>query len=146
MAKAAGLMMLRFQSGGGRITCRHSVLQRTICLGTLVLFGFSISRFYVAVAVECLEHPQTHEANASSDHSHAHLGQPRSQENDSGFYFQHCKDSYDGVGLSPVQPLGVPIPVFSVPPAATQTTLEPQGFRLPESFPLPFFHPPRHLG
>ncbi|OFW01849.1 MAG: hypothetical protein A3G20_02585 [Acidobacteria bacterium RIFCSPLOWO2_12_FULL_59_11] len=139
-------MILQFQGSGGRKTSRHSVLQQAICLGTLFLFGFSICRFYLVAPSECLEHPQAHEANAPSAHTHTHLGQPRSQENDTGFYFQHCKDSYDSMGWSPMQPMGVPTPVSSVQPAASQTTLEPQGLRLPESFPPPFFHPPRHLG
>ncbi len=137
------------------------VFQRAIALVVVVLFSFQISRFYLTDELnplECLDHNHSHEAtsahshDATSAHSHQHQQQhhhesesvPESEDN--GHYFQHCKDLFADMALTPSQLLGISVTIVQPPLAQVSVTSLPEDIRPAGNFLLPPFHPPRHLG
>ena len=118
-------------------------------LAVLVFFSIPIGRFYLRAPlnpVECLEAGHSHSASSPHDHeSDMHFHSP-ADGSKSGFFFQHCKDTYDGLALSPAQPLGVPVTISLARPVTFEVVAIAEQWRRPDSFAFPPFHPPRHLG
>ncbi|MBI4442236.1 MAG: hypothetical protein HY649_02540 [Acidobacteria bacterium] len=131
----------------GRILSRS---QRLLCLVALAFFCFLTGRFYLSTQLDpeaCLElgHIAAFPLSDHQHHSHSHL-LPSQSEKDPGFFFQHCKDTYEGILLSPAQPFGVPSPVFLEPPQSLWTDQPGLRAQLPDNLPSLPFHPPKHLG
>ncbi len=121
------------------------VFQRTIALVVVVLFSFQISRFYLTEELnplECLDHNHSHQHQ--QQHHHESESVPESEDN--GHYFQHCKDLFADMALTPSQLLGISVTVIQPPLAQVSVTSLPEDIRPAENFLLPPFHPPRHLG
>ena len=128
--------------------CRPGA-KRAIALVVVVLFCFQLSRFYLIIQldpVECFDPNHTHHTTSTGAHDHHHDGEETlPHSHDDGFFFQHCKDTFDGAGLTPVQPLGVPVAVSDRQPETTWASSMPESRRPHENFlPLPF-QPPRNL-
>ncbi|MBI4461150.1 MAG: hypothetical protein HY648_13975 [Acidobacteria bacterium] len=136
-------MILRLETCDHKRQGRHSVLQRILCSGTLVLFCFSITCLYIAAPVACLDHP--HGDEIRDPHIHSHVAQSHSEEDDAAFYFQHCKEFDDGMGAGWV-PFGMPLTILFATPAESRIVSAAEALRLPESFPSSLFHPPKRLG
>ena len=126
-----------------------SLPQRFLCLVALAFFCFPIGRFYLSTQLDpeaCLElgHIHAYPLADHQHHLHSHL-LPSQSEKDPGFFFQHCKDTYDGIALSPGQPLGVPLQVSLEPPQSLWRAQQRLRVQLPENLPSLTFHPPKHL-
>ena len=137
------------------------VFQRTIALVVMVLFSFQISRFYLTDELnplECLVPNHSHEATSAhsrgstSAHSRQHQQQHHQESEsvpeseDSGHYFQHCKNLFADLALTPSQFLRISVTVVHLPLAQVSVTSLPEDIRPAENFLLPPFHPPRHRG
>lgn len=126
---------------------QNSRSKQALILATVVFFCLPLGRFYLLLEsdpIQCLEQEHSHVALASGGHHHGPTLTHSPAEKDSGFFFQHCKDTYDGMGLTPAQPLGVPVsfPYHFRGPSSTIRLLE--RYRLPEGYAPILFHPPRH--
>ena len=75
-------------------------------------------------------------------HSH-HMTEAPSHKQEGCFYFQCCKETYDGIGLSPAQPFGLPVHLAHIQPETTPTILLSESLSLVENFLPPPFEPPR---
>ncbi|OFW30508.1 MAG: hypothetical protein A3J28_03760 [Acidobacteria bacterium RIFCSPLOWO2_12_FULL_60_22] len=121
--------------------------KRAVAVAALAFFCFPLSRFFHAVeltSIHCLDPDHPHAVASDSEHGHSHTLQSLSKSHDSGYFFQHCKDVYEGMGLPPVQALGVPLTAFYEQPEASLRPLASELHRLPEAYPPLPFHPPRH--
>ncbi len=156
-----------------RVVSPGHAAHRAVALVVVILFSFQLSRFYLTAELnplECLEHDHSHDTTsahshdatsahlqahsheAASEHSHPHQQQrhhesesmPESEDN--GHYFQHCKDTFAAMGLTPVQPLGMAVAVVRQPQTQVSVAALTEDIRPTENFLLPPFHPPRHLG
>ena len=121
--------------------------KRAVAVAALAFFCFPHSRFFLAVelkSIRCLDTDHPHTAASESEHGHSHTLQSFSKSHDSGYFFQHCKDAYDGMGLTPVQPLRVSLTASYEQPEASLSPLAWELHRPPEAYPPLPFHPPRH--
>lgn len=141
--------MARCHQGNGyrQMGPTSSQPHRVLYVAVLAFFCFPITRFYLSAQLtseHCLELEHSHARSSAvhTHHSHSELLPPARGD---GFFFQHCKDTYNGIALSPVQPLGVPVLVSFEPPQILLRAIERTPAQLPESLPPFFFHPPRHL-
>ena len=129
---------------------RRCLTRKVITVTVAAFFFFHLSRFYLAAPLdvfECFEPNFRHQGvSALENHGHHHdeVG-IASPSDDAGYAFQHCKDTYDGIGLTPVQPLGLPVAVSqeSLELALTVALREPS--QPLENFLPPPFQPPRNL-
>lgn len=134
-------------SGLGLRLSNRPNARRSLTLAMVVLFSFQLSRFYLIVYLDpsiCWEPNHQHSSSLAEtrDHSHEDAGAlPHSH--DDGFFFQHCKDSYDGIGLTPAQPLGLPVTVSQGLPETVWATILPDIIPRAERFLPPPFQPPR---
>ena len=124
-----------------------------VALGILAFFCFPISRFYLSAQLDpeqCWEIGHSHAASSQlhdhSEHDHHSHAESLPADQDGEYFFQHCKDTYEGIALSPAQPLAVPVTASIEPPRTSWQS--PERSRCPTPTNLPFlpFHPPRHLG
>ena len=123
--------------------------RRAVAAVLLFFLSFQASRFYLAMQLdfeECLHSELTHSHTLSDDHHH-HPAQPEagSHGQSSGPVFDHCKDPFAGMGLTPL-PVLAPLVLLSFLPAEI-TAL---GFSLedtsrPQEYWSTLFHPPRQL-
>ena len=122
---------------------------RLIALAVVTLFTLQLSRFYFTIQLDqfiCYDANHTHQTGSPNAHGHQHEGEEAlPHSHDDGFFFQHCKDTFDGIGLTPVQPLGVPLAVSCQPPMAVGTIAAREKPQLLEHFLPPPFQPPRSL-
>ena len=121
--------------------------KRAVAVAALAFFCFPLSRFFLAVelkSIHCLDRDHPHAAASDSEHDHSQPLPSLSKSHDSGYFFQHCKDAYDGMGLTPVQPLRVSLTASYEQPEASLEPLASELQRLPEAYPPLPFHPPRH--
>ena len=134
-------------------TCRkiaHAIFEtRVVAACVAVLFCFQFSRFYLVIPLDqflCLEANHTHGVASQSGHDH-HLSSeslPHSHgSKDTGYYFQHCKDSFEGMALTPVQPLGMPPAASIQEPEITVAFQQPEGRQFFENLLPPPSQPPR---
>ena len=135
-----------FYSGFGLRLSNRPNARRSLTLAMVVLFSFQLSRFYLIAHLDpliCSEPNHQHSSLAETHgHSHEDAGVlPHSH--DDGFFFQHCKDSYDGIGLTPAQPLGLPVTASPGLPETVWTMILPDILPRAERFLPPPFQPPR---
>ena len=129
---------------------RRCQTRKVTAVTVAAFFFFQLIRFYLVAPLdvfECFEPNFRHQGvSALENHGHHHdevgIAPP---SDDTGYTLQHCKDTYNGIGLTPVQPLGLPVAVSreSLGPAMTAALCElcqPLNHFLP-----PPFQPPRHL-
>ena len=137
---------------GRRARCRSLLSAfftsaRTRCSLSLVLvalFSFQISRFYLSAQMNPVLCPHHHPAPVMGTAMHSHHmteAAPPSQEG--CFYFQCCKETYFGLGLTPVQPLGSPVRVARPQQKSTGTPVLLEDRSFAETFLPPPFQPPR---
>ena len=111
----------------------------------LAVFCFQLSRFYLVIPLDafvCEAAESAHDhALPTQDHHHEH--DSLAPAGDDGYYFQHCKDTLNGMCLVPLQLLGLTVVLW-------QQNLEPAWahFALPHRSALenhlpPPFEPPR---
>ena len=132
----------------GRKAQRCSPTRRLLTAFVLFFFGFQFSRFYLSVPLDPLLCPTPLASDVAplhGGHSHAALQQNAPRGTEGGPAFQHCKDYVDGMGLTPVQPMPVPVGISFPwkPPGAI--VLLPHILPAPQNDLNPPFHPPRHL-
>ena len=129
---------------------RDSLRSRHLVRGAVVLFCLvQLSRFYLTIQLDPLlcwdwdpNHNHAAMTHVGHEHSHDHGLLPESQ--DHGFFFQHCKEAYNGIGLIPVQPLPAPVTVSFQPPAAAWGNVLAENPQPIENYLPPPFHPPRN--
>ncbi|MBI4459098.1 MAG: hypothetical protein HY648_03435 [Acidobacteria bacterium] len=123
--------------------------RKAITVTVAAFFFFQFIRFYLVAPLdvfECLEPNFRQGASASENHGHHHDAvELQSHSEDAGYTLQHCKDTYNGIALTPVQPLGLPVAVsqeflrLALPTAVCEPSQPLENF-LP-----PPFQPPRNL-
>ena len=128
---------------------------RVIALSVVVLICFQISRFFLIVelnAIECFDPNHTHGAASPAVHEHRHEhqhdhdgAQAPQHSHHEGPIFQHCKDTFGGAGLTPVQPQGVPETVSYQPPEAAWENPPSENSQPFDNYLPPPFQPPRYL-
>lgn len=126
----------------------RSLRHRAIGLVVVSLFSFQLSRFYLVIELDkfiCLEATHTHGIGlGASTHHHDHEAGLSNPE-EKGFFFQHCKDTFGGIALTPVQPLDVPV-IASYPlPLQSGAALAGPGCPAGENDLAPPFQPPKVL-
>ena len=139
-------MGLAHQGQGRRNESVSPSAKQVIVWATVVFFCLPMFRFYSVTELDpafCRDHDHSHETALHSGEEHSHPGEVTSPDDDSGFYFRHCKDTYDGMGLTPVQTLGAPAAVSWQPPETFLATLSSEVLRPPQADIPPPFHPPR---
>ena len=122
---------------------------KAITIAVVAFFCFHLIRFYLVAPLDvfaCFEPNFRQGISALENHGHHHddVGF-HSHSEDEGYTLQHCKDTYNGIGLTPVQPLGLPIAVSQefLELALTAFLFEPS--QPLENFLPPPFQPPRNL-
>ena len=125
---------------------KRSVPNRLLAFAVVVFFVFQLSRFYLIITLDpsvCFERNHQH-ASSSDVHSHhqEHAGEILPTQ-DGGFFFQHCKDTYDGMNLTPAQPFGLPSVAAYEEPATTWVAPMQEPISPVETFLSPPFQPPR---
>ena len=134
---------------------------RAIALVLIGLFGFQISRVYLVTKVDaffvCLNtdvwtssSPENKKASSvgdrqTSEQSQLILESFVAPTDDGGNYIRGCKDTFDGMGLSPLQPLPLPVVAGFQNLPATWVHLTSRADHEPEIFLSPLFQPPRTL-
>ena len=118
--------------------------RRSVALAVIVFFCFQSSRFYLSAQMTPVPCPHHHPAPVmgAGIHSH-HMAAAPSPTQEGSFYFQCCKETYNGIGLTPAQPLGLPVHLARIQPEATRAVLLPERSFLVENFLPPPFQPPR---
>ena len=141
-------------SGFGLRLSNRPNARRSLTLAMVVLFSFQLSRFYLIAHLDpliCSEPNHQHSSSLAATHEHPTAVHKHSHEDagslphshDEGFFFQHCKDSYDGIGLTPAQPLGLPVTASPGLPETVWTMILPDILPRAERFLPPPFQPPR---
>ena len=123
--------------------------RRAVGSCVLLLFCFQFSRYYLLIELDqflCLEANHLRAAGAVKNHDHHHEHDaeavPHSHD-DSGYAFQHCKDTFQGIALTPVQPLGLAALTSVSRPPDTVAMLRVAGPQFSEFVLLPSSPPPR---
>ena len=138
---------------------------RSVAFVVLVLFAVQLSRFFLIVPLlqVCFDLGHDHAATNQTDsvtedsvhthdaatghvHDHDHLAENSDETlpaKDARFYLQHCKDTYAGMSLAPVQPLGLPSFVAYEPPVGSGNATIQESRAVVEAFLSPPFQPPR---
>jgi len=122
-------------------------VKRAVAACVLVLFCFQFSRFYLIVELDrfvCLEPNHIHTANSLSAHDHHPQGKDAlSEDQDSGYSLQHCKDTFNGISLTPVQPLGFSFAAPVQRPETAWASRTPENQQVMDSILPPPFQPHR---
>jgi hypothetical protein len=121
----------------------------------VALFCFQLSRVYLVNKIDVFyncPNTQVWTSSSSSDNSAEAadssadtLAAVISSEQDDRNYVRSCKDTLDGLGLSPVQPLGIPVAIFPQKPVANWVNPAATVDAAPERYLPPLFQPPRSL-
>ncbi|MBI3895074.1 MAG: hypothetical protein HY313_04005 [Acidobacteria bacterium] len=133
-----------------RRALQRDVARKATAIVMVAFFSFQFIRFYLVApldAFECFEPNFRHGISASENHGHHHdeLGIVPHSNDDESYTLQHCKDTYNGIGLTPVQPLGLPIAVSPEFRGLALTLAVYEPSQPLENILLPPFQPPRHL-
>lgn len=133
-----------------RRALRRCLARKAITVTVAAFFFFQFIRFYLVAPLDvfaCFEPNFRHQGiSAVSDHVHDHADVGfHSHSKDEGYALQHCKDTYNGIGLTPVQPLGLPVAVPQEFLGLALTAALPEPSQPLENFLPPPFQPPRHL-
>lgn len=121
----------------------------------LCLFCFQFVRFYVVIPLDaytCYSPDHIYGATASAAHGHDHAlaydgdqhDEAMPQSDDRHFYFQHCKDTLNGLGLTPVQPFGLPVLIWHQKLPASLVHVARTSRRVIEHSLSPPFQPPKN--
>ena len=141
-----------FRSGFSRAGSSTGLAERCTAVVVVVLFVFQITRSYLVVQPDdtvCTQRVMelNQAATSTTAHHHSHEGEQLvSQPHDDGFYFRHCKDTFEGIFLTPVQPLGA---LGAISHQRLEWSWQPflkEKFPAPERYLPSHFHPPRNLG
>jgi hypothetical protein len=128
---------------------------KAIALAIVALFCFQLSRVYFVDQVDAFYTcPYTqvwtstasddNETEAPSNNTETFEGFLASNSDD-GTTVRSCKNSADGLGLSPVQPLGTPVAVSPERLEASRVMLAGNVDSAPDTDLPPLFQPPRSL-
>ncbi len=112
----------------------------------LLVFCSQFSHFYTTIELEnflCYEATHQHAPGSGHPHDHDHDSpadgsQGNQDSDDGGFAVRHCKDTFGGIAMSPIQPFGSTVVIaYSLPEP------EPVYFSpAPRPAPLADLHPP----
>lgn len=132
-----------------RRAARRHVARKAVTVTVAVFFCFQSVRFYLVAPLDvlaCFEPNFRQGVSAVSDHVHDHADVGvRSHSEDEGYALQHCKDIYKGIGLTPGQPLGLPVAVSQEFLGLALTASWCESCQPMDHFLAPPFQPPRHL-
>ena len=121
--------------------------KRGVAACVLILFCFQFSRFYLIVELDrfvCLEPNHIHTASSLSGHDHhPEGGDALSEDQESGYSLQHCKDTFNGIALTPVQPLGFSFAAPVQRPETAWASRLPENQQVIDNVLAPPFQPPR---
>jgi hypothetical protein len=119
---------------------------RVIAALAAFCFCLQTGRFFIGASVNpsiCpLDSYGSSSVGGEHDPDEAALSLPR--DHDSGFYFQHCKDTVDGLALTPVQPLPMPTVAAEQEPVAIRVRISCENQRAAGIELPPPFQPPRY--
>jgi hypothetical protein len=140
----------RFPTRVSRRFRRRFLPDRALSAAVVLLLTFQMSRFFLVISLEnfvCYPLNHSEDISLAGHHHHDHDGEAEAlpHGDDGGNYFQHCKDTFDGIGLTPVQPLGLSVPVSDQPPELIGAHLLPESRGPLETDLPPPFQPPRNL-
>lgn len=121
--------------------------KRTVAACVLVFFCLQFSRFYLIIQLDgfiCLEPNHLRTTDSLSAHDHPHDGEEAlAHSPDDGYSFQHCKDTFDGIALTPVQPLGLSVAAPVPQPETAWASRMPENQPAIDNVLSPPFQPPR---
>jgi hypothetical protein len=126
-------------------TPTRSTGTRVVAAVVTFFFAFQLSRFFIVASVAPGLCPADSDASllASGGHHHDENAVSLPKNHDPGYYFQHCKDTVDGLALTPVQPLGLPGATIHFVPDTNWSAAPSAAVSATEHFlPAPF-QPPR---
>jgi hypothetical protein len=114
----------------------------------LLIFCSQSFRFYTTIELEhflCYEDDQQHRSGVSHSHNHNHASPAEGSGNsdDGGFAIRHCKDTFGGIVMAPLQPLGETVEIAYSLPHFLPAYSTPSPLSAPLADPLPPFQPPR---
>lgn len=121
--------------------------RRLLTAVVLVVFGLQFARFYLGTPAGrhlCPEQSLGDVADMHAGHNHHAVQEIPPQNPEGGPYFQHCKEYFHGLGLTPVQPLAEPVVLSYARTQAVSIVLLPTLLPFPQSDLATPFHPPRH--
>lgn len=138
----------------GRVRGVQGFSRATQCVAFVLLglFCFQLSRVYLVVPADaymCSFPSPSHESETVSGDHHHHDEAASSapfllaNEDDGRSYFQHCKDTLDGLGLTPAQPFGLAAVMQPQPPQPTNYIASIHTPAVLDNFLPPPFQPPR---
>ena len=121
---------------------RNALQGHGLCLCLVVMFCFQFGRFYLTVELgqfQCLDTADIHVATSAH---HTHAGNVTAAPPD-GYSIEHCKDTLDGIPLTPVQPFGTVAAVTFEQPQLAGAGFQPFDPIAPEHALPTLFQPPR---
>ena len=141
--------MHRFERDGGfGPLSRNSKRISAIAVFAALIISLQLSRFYIAAQMDpllCPWDPPSH-AQANRDQTHPHHGDASlaiPAGHDGGYTLEHCKDTFYGVYLAPVQTLGLPLATAIIALTTHRAASVPVVFSMTERYLPEPFPPPR---
>ncbi|MBI4458823.1 MAG: hypothetical protein HY648_02040 [Acidobacteria bacterium] len=132
-----------------RRVVRRFPAKRAIAFTVAVLFCFHLVRFYQMIPLElfeCFDHDLEKSAAVAGSQSHSHSHKTLSSPTgDAGYTLEHCKDTYNGIGLIPAQPMGLPVAVSQEFQELASLASFGEPCQPQDLFLSPPFEPPRQL-
>jgi hypothetical protein len=113
----------------------------------LVIFALQFARFYLGTPAYrhlCPEQSLGDLAGTHAEHNHHAVREITPPNPEGGPYFQHCKEYFHGLGLTPVQPLAEPGVLSIHWTQSVFVALLPIPLPFPQNDLTTPFHPPRH--
>ena len=137
--------MRRFERRGGFAPLsRNSQRISAIAVFAALIISLQLSRFYIAAQMDPLLCPwdPPSRAHVNRDQTHPHHGDASlaiPASHDGGYTLEHCKDTFYGVYLAPVQTLGLPVATALYALTTHRAASVPVVFSMTEIFlPAPF--------
>jgi hypothetical protein len=124
----------------------QSATIRVIAAVAAFFFCFQTSRFFIVASVNSAACPMDfHDtSSATAGHHQDEKALSLSPDQETGSHFQHCKDTANGLALTPVQPLPMPTMVSEQVPVAVWTNIFAESQRAAGLELPPPFQPPRY--
>jgi hypothetical protein len=120
---------------------------RTIAMMVVLFFGLQSGRFFLTATLGplfCPEDFRQGAALATNHHAdHEAAEHARHSAGDAGYYFEHCKDTYPGMALTPAQPMPVPSQAPQVELPSSYAAVIPVTLYVADRAVAPILPPPR---
>jgi len=126
----------------------RSAAVRTVAALSLFLFAFQLSRFFIVAQLDPTLCPWAFDERGAAQLSEGHHHHDESTltippEKDSGFYLQHCKDTFEGLSLIPFQVLDLPAETGQLALSAARADFSSADVLFAEHLLPPPVQPPR---